>query len=318
MITLIEMEEARARIAPYIRRTGLEKNATLSEQFGASMYLKYELMQKTGSFKPRGAFNQFLQLNEAQRDRGVVAVSGGNFAQAVAYAAKILNVDAVICMPSYTPRNYVEATAAYGAKIELVGDFPSTLARAQTLREEGRTLLHAWDDRRQLIGNATLGLEIMEQLPNMTDIVISIGGGGLIAGVAAAIKLQQPHINIWGVETEGAPTLGAALKAGKVVQITPSSLAKTLSAPYVSEEALYTGQNWLAGYLTVSDRDAAIAQTFLLERAKILTELAAACTLAAAQTIRNRFNENSHVVLLMCGGNDSFNNMLMYKNQFAL
>jgi len=271
-----------------------------------------ELFQKTGSFKPRGAFNQILQLDGQAKAKGVVAVSGGNFAQGVAYAAGQLGIKAIICMPAYTPSNYVEATRSYGATVELSPDFPSTFAKAETFKAEGYAFLHAWDNPNQMAGNGTIGLEILEKLPDVTDIVISIGGGGLIAGITVAVKAIKPDVRIWGVETEGVQTMGKALEAGKVVQITPNSLAKTLSATYVAEDALRIVQQHMEQYVVVSDQEAIDSQRFLLERAKVLTELAASCTLSAAKKISGRFQRQGHVVLLLCGGNESLSNMIAY------
>jgi len=274
-----------------------------------------ELFQKTGSFKPRGAFNQILQLDEKSRNKGVVAVSGGNFAQGVAYAASVLGIQAIICMPEYTPSNYIEATKSYGAKVELAPDFPSTFAKAESFKADGFSFLHAWDNANQMAGNGTIGLEILNELPNVTDIIISIGGGGLIAGITVAIKSLNPKVRIYGVETEGAMTMGKALEAGKVVQIVPNSLAKTLSATYIAEDALLVAQKHLQEYIVVSDKEAVEAQQFILERTKVLTELAASCTLSAAQKIQGRFKKDDNVVLLLCGGNESLANMIGYTQQ---
>jgi len=316
MITLQDIQDARCRIEPYIRRTPLERNDTISNMLGTNVYLKLELFQKTGSFKPRGAFNQVLQLSQEQREKGVVAVSGGNFAQGVAYAGKILGVRTLICMPSYTPKNYIEATRAYGADVELAPTFPEILELAQSYQRQGLTFLHPFDNPNQMAGNGTIGLELFEDLPELTDVFISIGGGGLIAGNILAIKAIKPEVRIWGVETEGADTMGQALKAGKVVQITPTSLAKTLGAPYVAEDALLLAQKHLEQYILVSDKEAFEAQLILLERAKVITELAASCTLAAARRLNGTFGKNNHVVLLLCGGNVSLDNLIGYHEQF--
>lgn len=315
MIGLADIYSASKRISPFIIKTPLARSQTLSNLLGANTFLKMELFQKTGSFKPRGAFNQILQLDDTARDRGVVAVSGGNFAQGVAYAASRLGIEAIICMPEYTPSNYIEATKSYGARVELSPDFPSTILKAETYQAEGYAFLHAWDNPNQMAGTGTIGLEILESLPDVTDIVISIGGGGLIAGIMIAIKSLKPGVRIWGVETVGAQTMGQALEAGKVVHITPNSLAKTLSAPYVAEDALRIAQQHLEGHIAVSDQEAVADQQFLLERAKVLTELAASCTLSAARKICQRFQKENNIVLLLCGGNESLANMIGYRKQ---
>ena len=304
-------------IAPYVRRTPLERSRTLSRELGTNVYLKLELFQRTGSFKPRGAFNQILRLTPEQRARGVVGVSGGNFAQALADAGQTLQAPTMVCMPATAPSASVAATRAYGAEVELAASFPEVFARAEALRDAGARLLHPFDAPHQMSGVGTIGLEVHEDLPQVTDIVISIGGGGLIAGIAIALEALVPGIRVWGVETAGADTMGQALAADRVVQITPTSLARTLSAPYVADDALTVMRRHADRYVRVSDREAFEAGRFLLERAKINTELAASCTLAAAQRVASAFAPDDHVVLLICGGNVSFEDWQHYANVFA-
>lgn len=204
-------------------------------------------------------------------------------------------------MPQYTPANYIEATQGYGAEVELLPDMPACIARVKVLQAEGRTALHARDNPHQMAGNG----------------VVSIGGGGLLAGLIVAIKVRASEVRIWGVETEGAQTMGAALRAGQVVQITPQSLAKTLAAPYVAADALTLAQQHLQEHVAVTDQEAIADQRFLLERCKLLTELAAACTLSAARRLSGRFAADAKLVLLLCGGNESLANMMAYANQPA-
>jgi threonine dehydratase len=317
MISLADVQRARVTIAPYVKRTILEKSTTLSNLLGTSVYLKLELFQRTGSFKPRGAFNQILQLTPEQRKDGVVGVSGGNFAQGMALAARELNTRAVVCMPAYTPKNYIEATQGYGARVELLPDLSKVFERADQLRREGWNLLHPFDSPLQMAGAGTIGLEIVEDLPQVTDVFISIGGGGLITGIAVAIEALKPDVRVWGVETEGSDTMGQALRAGRVVQIAPKSLAETLGSPYVAEDALTVMQKHPERYLLVSDREAFDAGVFLLERAKLNTELAASCTLAAARRFSGTFAKGDHVVLLMCGGNNSLENWIHCREVLA-
>jgi threonine dehydratase len=317
MIELEDVKKARERIQPYVRRTPLERNSTLSARLGTNVYLKYELFQKTGSFKPRGAFNQMLPLTPEQRARGVVAVSGGNFAQGVAYAGQVLGIPTLILMPSFTPQNYLDATKAYGALIELTPTIAEAFERSRVYQEQGLAYLHPYDSDLQMAGCGTIGLELLEDLPDLTDVFFSIGGGGLLGGNIVALKALRPQVRIYGVETEGADAMGQALEAGRIVHIQPTSLAKTLGAPYVSANALALAQAHLAGYLRVSDREAFQAQIYLLERAKVNTELATSCTLAAADRVKDRFSRNDHVVLLLCGGNTSLENLIAYHSQLA-
>ena len=317
MITLEDVHAASRRVQPYIRRTPTERNETLSRSLGTNVYLKYELFQKTGSFKPRGAFNQMLQLSPAQREKGIVAVSGGNFAQGVAYAGQVLGVRTLICMPAYTPQNYLDATKSYGAEIEITPSITDAFNSAEDYRRQGKSFLHPYDDPAMMAGNGTAGLELLEDFPDATDVFISVGGGGLLGGMITALKGVKPEIRIWSVETEGADTLDQALKAGKVVHIQPTSLAKTLGGPYVAEDTLLLAQKHLQEHVLVSDREAFMAQRTLLERGKVLTELAASCTLAAAEKVKAAFQPDDHIVLLLCGGNVSLDNLIDYRQQLG-
>jgi threonine dehydratase len=316
MITLSDVQDAYSRIAPYVRRTPLAGSYSVSQALGTNAYLKLELFQRTGSFKPRAAFSKMLRLTEAERQRGPVAVSGGNFAQGVAYAGRTLNIRTTVVMPATTPKNYVEATRAYGAEVELAPDIQSAFDRAEAYAREGHVLLHPYDDPAVMAGDGSIGLELLEDAPQLTDVVVSVGGGGLMSGVVTALKGLKPSIRVWTVETEEAPTLARARQAGRVVRIQPTSLAKTLGAPYIAEAALQIAQQHVTQHVLVSDREAYQAQRFLLERAKVLTELSAASTLAAALHLREHFNADQHVALILCGGNVSLDDLVAYQAMF--
>ena len=313
MITLNDVQNARAIIAPYVKRTPTERNHTLSERFGTNIYLKLELFQKTGSFKPRGAFNKMLRLSDEEKERGVVAVSGGNFAQGVAFAGKVLGVGTLIIMPEYTPTNYIEATKSYGAQVELLPDVQEAFDMAQEYKCQGWNYFHPYDDPEVMQGYGTIGLELLEDVSELSDVIISVGGGGLMSGITVAIKELKPYVRIWTVETEGCDAMAKALQAGRVVQIRPTSLAKTLGAPNVAADALQVAQRLVENHTVVSDQEAFRAQRMLLERAKILTELAASCTLAVAERLQDCFTNENHVALILCGGNVSLNNLVEYK-----
>ncbi len=317
MITLDDVRNAHTRVIPYIRRTAIEKNHTLSEKFGTNLYLKLELFQKTGSFKPRGAFNKILCHLDVARERGVVAVSGGNFAQGVAYAGSVLDVHTRIIMPEHTPANYLEATRSYGADVELVPDAQTAFDLAERYSDEGWCYCHPFDDPEVMAGQGTIGLELLEDVPELTDVIVSVGGGGLMSGVTIAVKELKPDVRVWTVETEGANAMELALQAGQVVQIQPTSLAKTLGAPYVSADALEIVQRLVQKHTIVTDREAFEAQRHLLERAKILTELAASCTLAATKRLQEHFSNDHHVALILCGGNVSLDTLAGYMQQFG-
>ena len=312
MITLNDVKAAAEKISSYVRRTPLWKSETLSKRLGTNVYLKMELFQKSGSFKPRGAFNQMLARGKDALDKGAVAISGGNFAQGVAYASLVFGVDIIVCMAEDTPKNYIDATRGYSATIDFSPDIQTAVTRYNELADQGRTALHPYDNHHQMSGAGTVALEIFEDLPEITDLVISIGGGGLISGNTVAIKGLKPQVRVWGVETEGAATMKSAMDAGKVVNITPTSMSKTLGAPFVAQDALTIAQEHLEELLIVSDKQAIEAQQLILERTKVLPELAASCTLAAAETIKDRFGPDDHLVLLMCGGNESVANLVNY------
>lgn len=308
---ITEIEQARDRIAPYIKRTRLERNETLSKHVGTNVFVKQELLQKTGSFKVRGAFNKLLSLSSDDLANGVVAVSGGNHAQAIAHVSSVLGLDAVVLMPDSTPQNYVDATRGYGAKVELKPSIAEAFAEVERYKSEGRVFVHPFDDELVMAGQGTLGLEIFEDLPEVTDVVVSIGGGGLMSGVASAMKARKPDVKIWGVETVGADAMSQALEAGHPVTLPAiTSIAKTLGAPSVSETTLSAAQKYLESVTVVTDAEAVAALRFILERLKLLTEPAASCTLAAAEKLRSNFG--SHVVLILCGGNLALDDLCAY------
>ena len=302
------MEEIRAaqqRIRDRIRHTPLVSSETLSRRLGTNIHLKLELFQKTGSFKARGAFNKLLAAPLAPGSH-VVAVSGGNHAQAVAYAARELRLRATIFMPQTTPANYHNATREYGAEVILVPNIAEAFAHLAQHQSQGAVAIHPFDDPAVIAGQGTVALEILEDLPTATDLIVSIGGGGFISGIAVAAKAINPNLRIWGVETAGADAMAQALAAGHPVQLPAiTSIAKTLGAPSVTARTLGFVQQHVESVTVVPDAEAVAALEVLLERAKVLTEPAAACTLAAAERLRLHFTPDSQVVLVLCGGNVS-------------
>ena len=307
------IKQAQQRIKQYVKRTTLEYSETLSNYLGTNVFVKYELFQKTGSFKVRGAFNKLLSLSEEERRRGVVAISGGNHAQAVAYASNVLDVDAVVLMPQTTPKNYLEATRNYGATVDLQPTIQDAFKKIKDYESQGRIFIHPFDDPLVMAGQGTLGLEIMEDLPGATDIIISIGGGGFEGGVSTAVKAVNPEVRIWGVETIGADAMSQALKAGHPVELSAiTSIAKTLGAPSVSDRTLALAQEHLEEVIVVADDEAVQALKFILERLKVLTEPAASCTLAAALRLKDQFTKDNNLVLIFCGGNLSVDDLCKY------
>ncbi len=307
------IKDARERIAPYIKRTPLERSDSLSRYLGTNVFVKYELFQKTGAFKVRGAFNKMLGLSDDERSRGVVAVSGGNHAQAVAYAASVLGVKAVVLMPENTPAVYLEATRGYGATVDLRPTIGEAFAEIKRYESEGMIFVHPFDDPLVIAGQGTVGLEIIEDLPDATDVIVSIGGGGMASGVALAMKSSNPAIKAWGVETVGADAMSQAWEAGRPVELAAiTSIAKTLGAPAVADSTLELTQRLLESVTVVPDSEAVEAMIFILERLKVITEPAAACTLAAAVRLKENFNADSKLVLVFCGGNTGVKDLCGY------
>ncbi len=305
-VTLSHIQTARQRIAPCVRRTPLTPSATLSERLKTNVYVKLEVFQKTGSFKVRGAFNKALSLRPEERGRGIVAVSGGNHAQATAYVARALGLKALILMPESTPKNYVDATRGYGAEIKFAATASAAFAEVEQFQKDGWAYIHPFDDPLVMAGQGTVGLEILDDVPQVTDVIASIGGGGLIGGVATAVKGLKPSVRVWGVETEGADCMSKSLAAGHPVTMDSiTSVARTLGAPAPSERTLEIAKNLLESVTVVPDSEAIAAQRLILERLKVMTEPAASCTLAAAERLKDHFSSERHVVLVFCGGNMS-------------
>ena len=306
MISLQQMREAASAVSAYTVRTSQRPSAVLSERLGTQVVLKLELEQHSGSFKTRGAFAQLLALDEAEKRRGVVAVSGGNFARAVGYSSGVLGVDAIVCMPENAPASSIAATRDYGAAVELLPDAAAAFARAEALvAQQGRVNLHPFDSAQQIAGNGIVALEVLEDCPMLTDIIVSIGGGGLIAGVIAALKAAKPTARIWGVEPDTAPSMRRALDAGKIVNIKPASLSKTLGSPFAGALAFELCRQHLEDLVLVTDFEMIAAQQTFIRDEGLSPELAAASTLAAADKISGRFGADEQLALLICGGNDS-------------
>jgi len=313
--SLQDVNDARERIGRYVHRTPQVTSRSVGELLGTPVCLKLELLQKTGSFKPRGAFNQVLGLSDEERATGVVGVSGGNYAQGLAFAGQRLGVATRILMPENTPENYVQATRGYGAVVEFAPDMASIFTRAEELRDGGLTFLHPFDDPRMMAGNGTLGLELLEDTPDATDVFVSIGGGGLMTGVAVAIKEQRPDVRVWGVETVGANAMSRAMAAGEIVEMEITSIAKTLGAPWVAEDTLAAAHRYLEDVIVVEDPEAFAGIDVLMHRAKVVVEPAAGCTLAAARRVSDRLGDQ--VVLILCGGNVSLGDLSAWRERFG-
>jgi len=314
MIPLEMVQAARARVGPYVVRTPTVPQGRLSELLARPVVAKLELLQHSGSFKVRGAFNRMLDLSEAEREAGVVAVSGGNHGLAVAYVARVLGVHATVVMPSTTPVGSVAGARADGAEVVLVPTIAEAFATAEHEAALGRLMIHPFDDPVVIAGQGTLGLELLEDAPDVTDVIASIGGGGMISGVASALRSQRPDLRVWGVETAGADAMTQAIAAGEPVLLPAiTSIAKTLGAPAVSQRTLDLVRELVEDVLVVSDEEAVRAIEVLADRSKIMTEPAAACTWAAALRLRDRLPPDAKVALIICGGNVSLDDVELWR-----
>jgi threonine dehydratase len=306
--SLDDVREARRRIAGYADTTPL----ALRDGLG----YKLEFLQHTGSFKVRGAFNAALQLSQAECARGVVAVSGGNHGLAIAYVGKVLGIPATVVMPKSTPEYVVGRATADGARVLLTETIAEAFARVDELARDGLALLHPFDDVRVIAGQGTLGLEMLEQMPEVKTLVVSIGGGGLISGIAATIKRMKPDVTIVGVETKGADAMRQALDAGRPVTLPGiTSIARTLGAPAVSERTLHAVRQYVDEVVVVDDRDAVAAIIELQEKLGMLVEPAASCTHAALGL--GLVRREDPTLLLLCGSNVRFDEVVAWRQRFG-
>lgn len=304
-LTLTRFQEAHARIHASVHHTPLVRSSTLGEMVGAPVYLKCENLQKTGAFKVRGALHRMLTLTDAERARGVVTISAGNHAQAVAWAARTADVRAVVVMPEGASEVKIRATRGYGAEVVLHGDATEAFARAFELAEErGLRFLHPFDDSEVVVGHGSCALEILQDLPDAGTIVVPVGGGGLISGIAAAVAALDVDVAVWGVEPEGADAMARSLDAGEAVHLDRvDTIADGLAAPMAGVLNHHIVEAHAEGIVTVSDRDIVGALWLLLERTKLLVEPAGAAGLAALMTEKIRPANGAPLVVVLSGGN---------------
>ncbi|WP_433535058.1 threonine/serine dehydratase [Micromonospora sp. CA-249363] len=305
MIELADIEAAAGRIAGHVVHTPTVPSPGLSELLGVPVTAKLELLQRTGSFKARGAAAKLLVLDDAERAAGVLAVSGGNHGIAVAVMAGALGVAATVVMPRTAPARAIEVARAAGADVHLTDGMSAAFALMSRLREDGLTLLHPFDDPVVLAGQGTVGLEFADDAGELTDVLVSVGGGALISGVAAALRARRPGVRVWGVETEGAQAMSQALAKGGPVEVPLSSIVTTLSAPTVSQLTYDHVTALVNDVLVVSDAEAVRGTVELAEHAKVWAEPAAGCLLPAARQVREQVGDDARLGLVLCGGNST-------------
>ena len=305
MLQLSHIQAALARIRADIRVSPCPHSETFSGLTGSSIFLKLDNQQRTGAFKERGALNKLLTLTAEERVRGVIAASAGNHAQGVAYHAGRHGVKARIFMPLPTPLTKVSSTRAYGAEVVLHGaNYDEAYGKAlEDAREHGLTLIHAFDDEAVIAGQGTLGLEILGQHPAIEAIVAPIGGGGLIGGIACAVKETNPSIEIFGVQPARIPSMKAAVLEGKPVTLDAAkTIADGIAVRRAGERTLPLVQKYVDDIVTVEEEEIANAILLLLEREKTLAEGAGAAALAAVLNRKLRL-AGKRVAVLVCGGN---------------
>ena len=306
MVTFADIEAARERIAGAVYYSPCQHSIPLSEITGMEIFCKLDNLQRTGSFKERGARNALSQLPPDQQKRGVVAASAGNHAQALAYQGKLLGIPATVVMPKFAPLVKVSNCQKLGATVVLHGrDFGEAKAHAHEIANEKElAYIDGYDDPAIIAGQGTMGVEIVEQVPDLDAMIVPVGGAGLIAGVSLAVKALRPNAKIVAVEAENVASFSAALEAGKPTQITMHpTLADGLAIPQVGANAFKIARPLIDQTLTVAEEQIAVAILRLVELEKSVVEGAAATPLAACMSGKLKELAGKRVVLLLCGGN---------------
>ena len=304
---------ARERITGRVHRTPILSSATAAARIAATgtrlrddrLYLKAEHLQKTGSFKPRAALAKLTSLTAEERASGVITLSAGNAAQAYAWAGSVEGIAVTVTMPARAVRSKVDACRDYGAEVVLHGEHVGdTLARLQELvAERGLTYVPPFDDPEVIAGNGSVGLEILEDLPDVDVVVVGVGGGGLISGVATALKESRPGIRVYGVEPEGSDAVSRAIREGRIVRIDPVSVADGLGAPFAGEWTLPICRHYVDDIVLIDDATILRGVQFAAERMKQVLEPAGAAALAAVLSGRIPIRDGERVCVVGSGGN---------------
>jgi threonine dehydratase len=304
-LTLRDFEAARARIHPHIKHTPLLTSRQLGELTGFDVRLKAELFQRVGSYKIRGPLNKFALMPDDQKRRGVVCSSAGNHAQGVALAAKIHGIRAVVCMAENATPSKVAATRGYGAEVVLHGNIwdEANEKAKELVRTEGLTYVHPFDDEQLIAGQGTLGLEIVQDWPEVDAVVVPIGGGGLISGVAMAAKGYNPRIRVIGVESSDGPAMKRSVEAGRLETIDCHTVIDGLRVRRVGEINFSVVQRFVDEIVALPDRDIFDAMIWVMERCKLVVEGAAAAPVAALLHELVRLPAGSRVAVVLSGGN---------------
>ena len=310
MVTISDIQNAHERIRTGIVHTPCAPALAFGDLSPCPVYLKLENMQRTGSFKDRGSLNRLLDLPDTERKRGVVTASAGNHAQAVAYHCGRLGIPATVVMPETTPLIKMMNTRRFGAQISFHGQTVSdAMVEARKLAEEqGLTLVHPFDDNRVIAGQGTIGLELLQQVPNLTAVLVPIGGGGLIAGIAIALKESKRGVRVIGVEAAAAASALASRKAKQIVHIeTNETIADGIAVKRLGERTFPVIENYVDDIVTVDEDRIAEAIYLLIERQKIVAEGAGAVCLSALLSSQTSLGANDVAALIISGGNIDVN-----------
>jgi threonine dehydratase len=305
VIGLDDVVAARRAIGGRLHRTPVLSSATLGELTGARVFLKAELFQRTGSFKPRGVLTKLASLSGEEKGRGVIGISAGNHAQALAYCSALEGLDCLVVMWKGASPHKIEATKGYGAEVDLVAGGPGEAFERldELIATTGRTVVHPFNDPRVIAGQGTVALELMEDVPEVDVVVCPVGGGGLISGIATAVKGQRGAARVIAVEPQGSAALHHALEAGQRVEIEPRSIADGLNAPHVGENCLAICRERVDASVLVSEAEIVDGMRFVYERAKLACEPAGAVGVAALLSGRVVFEENLTAAVVISGGN---------------
>jgi threonine dehydratase len=305
LISLDDVYRARERIGDRLHRTPLLRSATLSEQIGADVRFKAELFQRTGAFKPRGVLNKLATLTDDEKKRGVISISAGNHAQALAYASAVEGIDALVVMWQTASPMKIAAARGYGATIDTeAADIPAAFERLEELIEStGRTLVHPYDDPYVMAGQGTVGLEMMEDAPDTEVVLVQVGGGGLISGIATAVKGINPDVRIIAVEPERSPALHESLKAGEPVTVEAKSIADGLNGPYAGANCVRVCTDLCVESILVTEAALEEAFRFMYGRMKLACEVAGGATAAALLSGAFVPEPGQTVAAVVSGGN---------------
>jgi threonine dehydratase len=305
LLSVDDVQRARERIAGRLHRTPLLPSRTLSEAAGAEVHLKAELFQRTGSFKPRGVLNKLATLSDEEKARGVISISAGNHAQALAYASGVEGIDALVVMWQTASPMKIGAARGYGATIDTEApDIPSAFERLEQLIDEtGRTLVHPYDDPLVMAGQGTVGLEMLEDLPKADVVLVPVGGGGLVSGIATAVKGLRPDARVVAVEPERSRALYESLRAGEPVTVEAMSIADGLNGPYAGGNCVRVCTDLGIESVLVTEDALEEAFRFLYSRMKLACEVAGAATTAALLSGRVELEAGQKVAAVVSGGN---------------